>query len=115
MKAKDAWQVGDGLFSKRSSLMLLWQEQAENFYPERADFTYHRTLGTDFAANLMSSYPVLCRRDLGDQTGMMLRPTAKPWFELGLPEGEKEDNDGRRWMQRAAKTMRRAMYDRKTM
>jgi hypothetical protein len=73
---------------------MLWQEIAENFYPERADFTYHRSLGTDFAANLMTSYPVLCRRDLGDQTGMMLRPTAKPWFAAwACPEGEREDND----------------------
>lgn len=115
MKAKDAWEVGNNLFAKRSSLLMLWQEQAENFYPERADFTYHRSLGTDFAANLMTSYPILCRRDLGDQTGMMLRPTAKPWFKMGLQEGEREDNDALRWMQAKTKVMRRAMYDPKAL
>ncbi|CAB4223303.1 Head-to-tail connector protein, podovirus-type [uncultured Caudovirales phage] len=115
MKAKEAWEIGMGLFAKRSSLLLLWQETAENFYPERADFTYHRSLGTDYAGNLMSSYPLLCRRDLGDQTGTMLRPTAKPWFAMGLPEDEREDNESTRWMQRSTKIMRRAMYDPKAL
>jgi hypothetical protein len=60
-------------FVKRSSLMMLWQEIAENFYPERAEFTINRALGTDFGAGMMTSYPFLCRRDLGDQLGQMLR------------------------------------------
>ena len=36
------------LFNKRIQLLSLWQEIAENFYPERADFTVNRTLGEDF-------------------------------------------------------------------
>lgn len=109
IKALD--EVGDSLFEKRSSLMLLWQEQAENFYPERADFTYRRALGTDFAGNLMSSYPLICRRELGDQIGQMLRPTEKEWSSMVLADPERETNAAKRWLEWATKRMRRAMYD----
>jgi len=110
MDIKQLCETGEGLFSKRSSLLLLWQEQAENFYPQRADFTVSRTLGTDFAANLMTSYPLLCQRDLQDQLSTMLRPTAKEWFETTLQHGMEPDNEGKRWLEWATKVMRRAMY-----
>ena len=111
MNAKELYEMGESLFSKRTSLMMLWQEQAENFYPQRADFTVRRQLGVDFAGNLMTSYPLLCHRDLTDQLGVMLRPTAKDWFELQMPNGKEADNDGQRWLQMAQETQRRAMYD----
>ncbi len=111
MNIKGLWEQGCELFSKRSSLLLLWQETADNFYPERADFTIHRVLGTDFASGMMTSYPVLCRRDLQDQIGQMLRPTAKPWFHAGVMDPDRENNDAKRWLQRADVTMQRAMYD----
>lgn len=95
--------------------MILLQEIAENFYPERADFTVRREVGDEFASNLMSSYPVLCRRDLGDQIGTMLRPTSKGWFHMLPTDDRREDNDAKRWLQWAAGVQRRAMYDRKTM
>jgi hypothetical protein len=60
--------------------------------------------------NLMTSYPVLCRRDLGDQTGMMLRPT-RSRGSSSASIGEREDNDTRAGCSGRAKTMRRAMYD----
>jgi hypothetical protein len=111
MNSKDLVEMGQGLFTKRSSLLLLWQEIAENFYPERADFTYQRYLGMDFAAHLMTSYPVLCRRDLGDQLGTMLRPTAKEWAHIVPVDTRLEDNDTKRWLEWASGLMRRAMYD----
>lgn len=114
MDAKDLANVGEELFTKRSSLMMLWQEQAENFYPERADFTFRRTLGTDFAANMMSSYPLMCRRELGDQIGVMLRPTAKEWFKISPIDPKRETNAAKRWLEGAAGVMRRAMYDRRS-
>jgi hypothetical protein len=109
--AKKLRELAESLFSKRSALMSLWQEQADNFYPERADFTIKRYLGTDFAANLTSSFPVLCRRDLGDQISTMLRPTAKSWFHMKPLDEGREDNDARRWLERAEARQRRAMYD----
>jgi hypothetical protein len=110
-------ELVDDLFSKKLSLNTLHQEIAENFYVERADFTVTRTLGTDFAADLQSSFPLTCRRELGDQFGTMLRPTAKPWFHLGRRYTKKdgEDSEIKGWTQWMAETQRRAMYDRKAL
>lgn len=111
MNAKQFKELVEELFKKRSSLMLLWQEIAENFYPERADFTITRTIGTDFAGNLTTSYPLLARRDLGDQIGAMLRPTTKLWHHMSVPDLRREDNEAKRYLEWANDTMRRAMYD----
>lgn len=112
MNAKELYGIGNDLFSKRSSLLSLWQEVADNFYPERADFTVRRSLGTDFASNLMTSYPVQCRRDLGNQFGVMLRPTARSWFHMGRRFEEKDEpHDIKKWLDYFEKVQRRAMYD----
>ena len=111
MTPKQLKELAENLFSMRGSLMMLWQEQAEQFYPERADFTVTRTLGEDFAAHLTSSYPLLCRRDLGEQIGTMLRPTQKPWFHQVPRDPSIEDNSSKRWLQWAESVQRRAMYD----
>lgn len=105
---------GEMLLGKRSSLINLWQEIAENFYPERADFTLSRNLGTQFADNLTTSYPVLVRRDLGNSLQSMLRPTEKTWFHLASSAEEKQDGEAKRWMEWAEKLQRKAMYDRRT-
>lgn len=102
---------GDSLFSKRSGLLSLWQEQADHFYVERSDFTVTRNLGTDFAAHLTSSYPLLVRRDLGDQISSILRPPGEQWFDLTIEREERLGNADKRWLERATKTQYRAMYD----
>lgn len=103
------------LFSDRMSLLSLWQEIADHFYPERADFTVVRNLGTDFAAGLMTTYPLLVRRDLGNSFSSMLRPTGKQWNEMTVNEDEaKLTVESKRWLEWATGVMRRAMYDRKT-
>lgn len=114
MNAQQLRDVSDRLFGKRSQFTMLCQEIAENFYVERADFTVRREIGDEYASNLMTSYPLQCRRDLGDQVGSMLRPTAKEWFHVSTIDGGKEDNDGKRWLEMAAGVQRRAMYDRKS-
>lgn len=114
MKAKDLVELGQNLFGKRTALLSLWQEQSENFYPERADFTYQRFLGYDFASNLQTSYPILVRRELGDQIGTMLRPTNKTWAHMVPVDERPLDNDSRRWLQWAENVQRRAMYDRRS-
>jgi hypothetical protein len=101
---------GDDLFGKRSSLLSYWQEVADNFYPERADFTTTRSLGEDFASNLDTSYPVLARRDLGNAFSSMLRNA--DWFEIGTADDiEKDDEAANAWLEAKTAVQRRAMYD----
>lgn len=114
MDAKKLRTLVDGLFRKRSSLMNLWQELAENFYPERAEFNTKRTPGDEWAAHLTTSFPILCRRDLADQVGAMLRNTSKEWFGMALADDSKMDNDGKKFLEWSSGIMRRAMYDGKT-
>lgn len=108
-------KIGRGLFSKRSSLLSLWQEIAENFYPERAMFTSSFSLGEDFAANLMTSYPVLARRDMGNQLGAMLRPSSKDWFHMRTNNYDKLDTESIRWLEWATRVQKRGMYDKRAL
>jgi len=109
---KDLAKLGSELLEKKWSLNTLWQEIADNFYPERADFTTTRFLGDEFASNLMSSYPITCRRDLGNQFGTMLRPTAKPWFHIGRKYSDDDESlEVKQYLEDFQETMRRAMYD----
>lgn len=104
---------GEQLFGKRSGLLSLWQNIADNFFPERASFTTVRNIGEDFGANLMSSYPVLARRDLGNAMSAMLRPTSKQWKSLRTKNNwEKLGTGGRAWLEWANNRMTRAMYHR---
>lgn len=115
MDIKHLKEVVDGLFTDRLTYVLLLQELAENFYPERADFTVRRTHGNEFAADLMSSYPIVTRRDLGDQIGSMLRPVEKEWFRMSPSDEDRKDNEAQRWLERTAHIQRKAMYDRGTL
>lgn len=109
--AKDLIQQGDKLFGDRLSLVSLWQEVAEHFYPERADFTMSRTLGEDFASHLNSSYPLLVRRELGDAISAMVRRKDEEWGKVSVKRVDRLDNAGREWLEFATTTQRAAMYD----
>ena len=112
MNVKQLREIADEQFSKRTSLLNFWQTSAENFYPQRADFTYARSLGTEFGAGLMTSYPVIAARDFMDQLGGMLRPKDKPWFHTVVSDTNLKDSESKRWLEWATETQRRAMYDR---
>jgi len=103
---------GKQLFDKRQGLLTLWQEIADNFYPERADFTMINNLGDDMASHLMTSYPAIARRDLGNAFGSMLRPSAKDWFHAQTNRPEREDTEAKQWLEWATKLTKNAMYDR---
>jgi hypothetical protein len=111
-RARDLVEMGDRLFTQRQPLVSLWQEIADNFYPERGDFTVSRHLGSEFADHLMSGAPVLARRDLANQFAAMLRPRGKEWFSLA-PEDERmnETRSVADWSTWATGVQRRAMYD----
>jgi hypothetical protein len=103
-------EMGDRLFAKRVGLLSFWQEIMENFNPLDADYTTSLTLGEDFAANLMTSYPLIVARELTDQFSTMLRPSDKEWATMEV--ADLRDHDAKKWLQWATKTQRRAMYDR---
>lgn len=122
MDDRQLFEMTQTLFIRRSSLVSLWQEVAENFYPERADFTIKRSLGTEFADNLVTSYPVIARRELGNSFSFMLRPTEKSWFHMTVKDemademnAEIQDPEAKAWLQWAGKVQRKAMYDRAAM
>jgi hypothetical protein len=112
--AKSLKARGDHLFSAKAPLDSRNQEIADHFYPERADFTVTRDIGEDWADHLMTGYPSMIRRDLGNALGSMLRPRAKKWFSIAAEREENMDGEARGWMQWATDLQRRAMYDRKT-
>lgn len=114
-RVKDLCKNAEKLFSKRDPLMSLFQEIADHFYPERADFTVSRSLGEEFASGLMTSYPILARRDLGNAFSGMLRPTSKEWFEVATTRMDLVDNAGKEWLEMATQVQRRAMYDRDSL
>ena len=110
--AKQLLEEGDALFSKRMTLLSLWQEIAMQFYIERADFTLERVIGTTFAENLMTSYPLVARRDLGNTLGAMLRPKEKEWSFVETTRQDRVDTAGKQWLEYTTQVQRRAMYDR---
>jgi len=110
--ASDLIKRGDYLFSKRQSLLSYWQEVGDNFYPERAQFTSVHNPGDEFAAHLMTSYPLLARRDLGSSIQAIMRPTDTEWMRVSVSREDRLDNEGHRWLEWATGIQRRAMYDR---
>jgi hypothetical protein len=112
--AKSLKRRGDHLFSAKAPLDSRNQELADNFYPERADFTVTRDVGTDWAEHLMTGYPAQIRRDLGNSLGSMLRPRAKNWFNISIKNRDKLDHEAKEWLQWASQLQRNAMYDNKS-
>jgi len=112
-RAKELIRCGDELFSKRSPLLSLWQTIADQFYPERAEFTVTRTLGDEFASHLNDSYPLIIRRELGDFLST-LRRKDQEWFQVSVERDNLLDNGGKRFLEYATTVQRRAMYDRRS-
>ena len=102
----------DKLFDEKKNLHILWQEIAELVYPERADFTTVRHPGSEYSRGLMTSFPVLARRDLGNSFGAMLRPTAKDWFRLRSNRPDANTLEEKQWFGFASEFVRNAMNDR---
>ncbi|RWL14878.1 MAG: hypothetical protein EOR57_31525 [Mesorhizobium sp.] len=111
-RAKELVSIGAKLFSQKEQWNSLCQEIAENFYPMRSDFTQTFTLGTDFAVDLMESYPVQARETLGNTIGALLRQG--DWFAVKTGYDEiDEDPANARWLEYATNHYRRLVYDRR--
>ena len=102
-------ELADKQFKQQSVMKSLWQILGDHFYPERADFTITRNVGQEFADNLMDSFPLLIRRDLGNSLSAMLRDGN--WFKMGVANRE-PDYAGHEWLQRNTILLRRHMYHR---
>lgn len=102
----------NNLLGQRFDLLSLWQTIADNFYVERATFTVTRQLGAEFADHLLTSYPLMVRRDLGNQFSGMLRPTSKDWFYISTESAQK-NLKSKAWLEWATGVQKRFMYDRK--
>lgn len=110
-RAREIKEQGDQLFSKRSRVMNLWQETANHFYPERADFTWKRDVGEEFAAHMMTGAPALFRRDLANNFSAMLRPRDKPWFRARTHFDQiNDDAEAKAFLDHISDRMRRLMY-----
>lgn len=112
MKSEVLLQNSGKLFSQRASLLTLWQSIAENHYPERADFTVQRSLGTELAEGLATGVPIIVRRDLGNAIGGILRPTNKEWAHTRVDKWDEIGTEARAWLEMADDRQRRAMYHR---
>ena len=105
----------DALFAKRSGLVSVWQDIAENFFPERADFTTIRRGSTMFdLAGMMTSIPALIRRDLGNTLSAMLRPRGQEWFRIRTSDDKiNEDPAAKQWLDWATDVQRKVFYDKR--
>lgn len=113
-RVRDLVQIGDRLFKEKSRVDQLHHEIARNFYPQRADFTSEIQSGDEFASHLMTSAPVLYRRDLADSLSAMLRPRGKPWFRART-HNERINNEAgtRAFLDELSDRMMRLMYERR--
>ena len=114
-RATELIKQGDNLFSARSSLVNLWQEMAENFYPLRADFTTKITPGDDLTSHLSTSYPILAHRDMTNALSAMLRQRGVHWFGIRTGREELDEGPALKWLEWATNLQYRAMYDRKAL
>ena len=105
---KQLKELAGKVLTNHQPMMSLYQTLADNFYPERADFTVTRNVGIELADLLVDSYPILVRRDLGDSLSAMLRDGE--WFKVGI-NGE-PDQQGAMWLQWASKRLMDLINDR---
>lgn len=111
-RARTLISISDGLYAEKLPILSLWQSICEQFYVERADYTYVRSIGMEFGSHLMTGLPAMASRDLANQVGAMLRPPGQVWFHPRTQsEPVNRDTDALRWLDWAGERMRLAMYD----
>lgn len=112
--ADELIRLTDRVFSKKLGLDSLWQRLAEEFYPERADFTRVRSEGEEFAENLFESTPAQNRRELAYAMGSLMRPPAKKWFKMKPRDAKLRTDQAMMWLGNANDEMRSLIYSGKS-
>lgn len=113
-RAREVLNMGDAMFARKTLVNARHQEEALQFYPERADFTSQRSEGEEFASHLFSSYPVLARRELGNLLSSNLRPRTAREKWMGVHVQDKEldtQTKERKFLEYLTDVQWRAMYD----
>lgn len=105
--------LSDRMFKFQYPMLSLYQTLADHFYPERADFTITRNVGSELADSLVDSYPVMVRRDLANSVHAMLRDG--DWFSVTTSDLTYMNQDAKMWLEWATQQQKRAMYMRDAM
>jgi hypothetical protein len=108
LEITDLKRQSEHLFTKQYPMLSLYQTLADHFYPERADFTVTRNIGSELADLLVDSYPLLARRDLGNSFHAMLRDGE--WFYLTTDTAT--DHMAKMWLQWATTKLKALIDDR---
>ncbi len=110
VNAEELLRRGDTLFSRKGVLDSLHQTLADEFYPERADFTRERVEGSEYVEWLYESTPAQYRRDLAGAMGAILRPRGKQWFNPRPADGWRRTDRARRWLDMVRAKLRSVLY-----
>lgn len=110
-RARKALEAAEKAFKDKLLFDDLFQKQAEIFYPARADFTRTYAAGDERYDGIVSTEPMLMRRDLAQNLGAMLRPRGRPWFRVVAKGREaKKDDEAKRWCEDATDVLRQIVY-----
>lgn len=111
VRGKKALDLAKQAFQRKSVYDTLWQMQAEIFYPARADFTRTYSAASERYDGIVSTEPMLMRRDLAQNLGTMLRPRGREWFRAtARPVEVMDDDEAKRWLESVSQTMRNIVY-----
>lgn len=96
----------------RPQWMSLWQELAEIFLPNRADFTAERMAGEERSDNLWDNGPQLAARSLTSTVEAMMRPPGKTFLKAKAKKTNLNSIDAvRAWLYAVTNITYDALYD----
>ena len=108
----DLVKLGDGMFhdARRTMFMRKWQELAEEFYPERANFFGRYAFTTTHVDYITDNTPWRNRRDLANALSILLRPDGQKWF-IARPKDEwRKTERGNAYLDSVSDVMRNYIY-----
>lgn len=92
-RAKDILDLGNHLYGKRKPLDSLLQDITWQFCPDLAEFCDPLSLGEDWGADRMDSYPQQAFEELASQLGVTMRPYNKQWFKTSTGDEDLDRNE----------------------